>query len=168
MSKNLVLYILALTLVACGTPKKAADNSDNGLGDTSQGQHSGGGDNPNVSGSDCAAKSPNAFISSDGKMCLVPTTVNIPDNTRVGRVLVDGNFHEGKYLVSAGTNSAVILLFNGHRVAVANFRGLIGTGGTGPLVFQILDPTHSQATATTWECLDGNMHAVFCNDGVIP
>ncbi|MGZ3652116.1 MAG: hypothetical protein ACXVB9_12925 [Bdellovibrionota bacterium] len=168
MSKNLVLLFLAFTLAACGTPKKSADNnSDPGIGGTDQGQHAGG-DNPNVNNGDCAAKSPNAFISSDGKMCLVPTTVSIPDNTRVGRVLVDGNFHEGKFLVSSGTNSAVVLLFNGHRIALANFRGLIGSGGSGQLVFQILDPTHSQTTATTWECLDGNMHAVFCNDGVIP
>jgi hypothetical protein len=170
MMNKILITSLSFLLAACGTPKKSPDSNGGKLGSTSQGQQ-GGNPGEHLSQGDfqtkCAAQNVNSFISADNQYCVVPLEVSIPDGHSAGRVVIDPNFHAGKFIVSHGTNGAVILVLNGRRVGDANIRTL-GPLENGALSFQILQPTGSQADATTYDCFDANMHAVYCESKIIP
>jgi hypothetical protein len=159
---------LALALTACGTPKKSADANDGG--NAPQGPGSVGG---RLSQSDfqaqCTAKSAAAFTTNDYLFCIVPTGASIDDGYANGaKVKIDANFHDLKYIVSHGTRGATILILGNTRLgSEINYRGQ-GPAMTGILYLQVLQSSQSKADVTTYECFDYNMHAVYCNDGIIP
>jgi hypothetical protein len=164
--KKLFLALTLLALASCGTPRKAPDdNANNPTG----GGDSGGADSHSLTGDqlrDQCGKL-NGFVTSDGSLCLLSTIVTIPDGQPVGRVQITPNAQAGRYLVTIGTNGAVIVVWNGQQIGGANSRIPINVAG-GPIMFQILNPNASKTTAILYECRDQNMRFVYCPAGEIP
>jgi hypothetical protein len=168
MHKKILAAGLVLALTACGTPKKSADANEGG--NPPQGTGTVGG---RLSQSDfqaqCTAKSLAAFTTSDYLFCIVPTGASI-DNGYAdnAKLIIDQNYDNEKYIVAHGTRGAAILLLGTTRVgSEINYRGQ-GPGLSGTLYLQVLQSSQSKADVTTYACFDYNMHAVYCNDGIIP
>lgn len=103
-------------------------------------------------------------MSADGTLCLVKITAGASIGQN-GRIDIDPNFANGKFIVSSGSGVEIVL--NGRHVADANSR-ILANWGNGSLQYNVLNSQQANATAAVYSCYDRNLHSVFCNSGVIP
>lgn len=184
MNKNLLFACLALSLTACGTPKKAPDASNNDLGGTKQGQHSG----PSFSDADFGSRCYKAqgILSRDGTHCVISTSFSIPDNTNTGILTIDPAFRNGKWLFVSGTSGAVEVVLGSppnlpfQVIAGANVDAIqnnpgVADNGSGTLALHVLQKAHSSTTVLVSDCYNNQsvtdpspaMYPVVCDSGLI-